>query len=403
MQRRLPVLFILITVVIDSMGIGLIFPVMPDLIREVTGRDLAHAALWGGVLSTGFAVMQFLFGPLLGNLSDRYGRRPVLLVSLAVMAADYLVMALAGSIWLLFAGRIVGGITAATHSTASAYMADISRPEEKAANFGLIGAAFGLGFILGPVLGGLLAGYGTRAPFYAAGALAAINMVFGWTVLRETVSDAIRRPFELRRAHPFGAFRSMTSLPGMGRLLVFLFLYEFAVMVYPATWAYFTQERFDWAPGMVGLSLTVYGLASILVQAVLIRPVLRWLGEARTILAGLAFNVVAFVVLASLTNGLVALVFTPVSALGSVVTPALQALLSHRAASNQQGELQGAVSSIRSMAMILSPLVMTGVFATFTGPAAPVYLPGAAFLLCATLMVVCGLVFVARTRAPAGA
>ena len=197
---RLPLVFIMITVVIDAMGIGLIMPVMPDLLTEVQGGSLANAAIWGGILSTSFAVMQFLFGPVIGGLSDRFGRRPVLLVSLVVMALDYVVMALAGSIWLLLAGRIVGGITAATHSTANAYIADISKPEDKAANFGLIGAAFGIGFVLGPVIGGLLAEYGTRAPFYAAAVLAALNAVFGYFVLKETVTDKIHMVFT---QHPF--------------------------------------------------------------------------------------------------------------------------------------------------------------------------------------------------------
>lgn len=222
---RLPVLFIVATVVLDAMGIGLILPIMPDLIREVEGGTLAEAALWGGVLSTVFAVMQFLCSPAVGNLSDAFGRRPVLLVSLLVMTLDYLVMALAGSIWLLLAGRIVGGITAATHSTANAVMADISKPHEKAANFGLIGAGFGIGFVLGPLIGGLLGAYGTRAPFFAAAALAGLNLVFGWRVMRETVTDRTRRRFSWRRSksvrgdpadrQPAGAGRAAVGLPAL--------------------------------------------------------------------------------------------------------------------------------------------------------------------------------------------
>ncbi len=219
-KMRLPVVFILLTLMLDSMGIGLIIPVMPDLIREVTGGSLANAALWGGVMSTVFAVMQFLFGPVIGNLSDRYGRRPVLLISLAVMAADYVVMAVAGSIWLLLAGRVVGGITAATQSTASAYMADIAEPEKRAQYFGLIGAAFGIGFVIGPLVGGVLGEYGTRAPFWAAAALAAANGLLGFFVLRETVTDEIRRPFDWRRANPLGAFRALGQLPGIRRGLL---------------------------------------------------------------------------------------------------------------------------------------------------------------------------------------
>ena len=230
-NNKLPLIFILITVMIDSMGIGLIMPVMPDLIQEVRAADLGSAAVWGGVLATAFAVMQFLFGPTLGNLSDRFGRRPVLLIALLVMALDYLVMALAASIWLLLLGRIVGGITAATHSTASAYVADISAPRDKAANFGLIGAAFGLGFVIGPLMGGVLGEWGTRAPFWAAAGLAAANAVLGYFVLRETVTDSIRRPFEWARANPLGAFKSLGRFPGLGRLFAVFFLYQVAFFV----------------------------------------------------------------------------------------------------------------------------------------------------------------------------
>ncbi|MCP5036057.1 MAG: TCR/Tet family MFS transporter, partial [Rhodobacteraceae bacterium] len=243
MTRRLPVIFIFLTVVIDGMGIGVIMPVMPDLIRDVTGGNLANAAKWGGMLAASFAVMQFLFGPMLGNLSDRFGRRPVLLISLFVMSGGYLVMALAGSIWLLMAGRLVGGITSATQSTASAYMADISKPEEKAANFGLIGAGIGLGFVIGPLIGGLLGALGPRAPFYAAAALAMGNFILGALILPETVTDATRRTFSWGRANPFGAFRAIAHLPGLKRLLLLSFTYGVTFAVYPAVWSYFTQAR----------------------------------------------------------------------------------------------------------------------------------------------------------------
>ena len=285
MDKRLPITFILISVVLDSMGIGLIMPVMPDLIQEVEGAGLSDAAVWGGILATIFAAMQFIFGPTLGSLSDRFGRRPVLLISLAVMAFDYVLMAVAGTITLLIIGRILGGITAATQSTAAAYMADISEPDEKAANFGLIGAAFGVGFVLGPLMGGLLAEYGTRAPFYAAAALAAANFVFGYFVLPETVTDKIRRPFEWRRANPLGAFKHINKLPGLGRLMLITFVYAIAFFVYPGVWAYFGAEQFGWGPGMIGLSLGVFGIGIAVVQGVLMRPILRWLGERNAVIA----------------------------------------------------------------------------------------------------------------------
>lgn len=395
---RLPVLFILITVMIDAMGIGLILPVMPDLIRETTGGTLAQAAVWGGILSTAFAAMQFLFGPILGALSDRFGRRPVLLVSLVVMAADYVVMALAGSIWLLLAGRIVGGITAATHSTASAYMADISAPEDKARNFGLIGAAFGLGFVLGPVMGGLLAEWGTRAPFVAAALLALANAAFGWLVLRETVTERIRRPFAWRRANPFGAIRAVSHLSGVGALIWVYFLYHFATVVYPAIWAYFTAARFGWSPGLIGLSLAVYGLSLAVAQGTLVGPAIRTFGEARTVLLGLMIQTASLVILGIIASGNLLLMLIPVTAIGAIGLPALQGILSRAVPDNAQGELQGVLNSLTSVAMILAPLVMTQTFAHFTRVDANPYLPGAPFLLSAVIMTLAAVIYVIRGR-----
>ncbi|MDP5217639.1 TCR/Tet family MFS transporter [Ruegeria sp. 2205SS24-7] len=395
---RLPLVFILTTVVIDAMGIGLIFPIMPTLILEVEGGTLGDAALWGGVLSSVFAVMQFLFGPVLGNLSDAYGRRPILLVSLIVMALDYLVMAVAGSIWLLLIGRIVGGITAATHATAAAFVADQSRPEEKATNFGLLSAAFGVGFVIGPMIGGLLAEMGTRAPFYAAALLAGLNFVLGWFVMPETVTDATRRAFTWRRANPLGAFRAMMQIPGITGLLWVYLLYSIAIYVYPAIWAYFTLARFDWSPQMIGLSLGVYGTALVLVQGGLLRYITRWFGERRTVIYGHLFEFLGFGVLAFVTSGLFALLFTPITALGAVVTPTLQAMMSKRVANDQQGELQGVMAAVQALSMVLSPLMMTSVFAAFTSQGAPVFLPGAPFLLALGLMAVGLVVFLRVPR-----
>ncbi len=396
-QRRRAITFILVTLVLDAMGIGLILPVMPDLIAEIRGADLSAAAVWGGILATTFAVMQFLFGPVIGSLSDRFGRRPVLLISLAAMCLDYLVMAVAGSIWLLFLTRVIGGITAATQSTATAFIADISAPGDKARNFGLVGAAFGVGFILGPIIGGLLAEFGLRAPFLAAAALAGANMAFGWLVLPETVTDRIRRPFEWRRANPLGAFRKMAELDGVRRLLVLFFLYEFAFIVYPAIWAYFTKARYGWEPSMVGLSLFLFGIGIAVVQGGLIRLVLARLGERGTILYGFVFNFFAFVALVLIEQGWLALAFIPLTALGAVVTPALQGRMSRIAGDDQQGELQGVIASARSMAAIVSPLVMTQMFWAFTAPAG-LWLPGAPFALSAALMVACLALFLGASR-----
>jgi len=398
---RNPLIFIVITLTIDAMGIGLILPVMPDLLREIDGGTVGQAALWGGVLATLFAVMQFLFGPTIGSLSDRFGRRPVLLVSLFILAVDYYVMALAGTIWLLLIARGVGGITSATMSTATAYISDISEPHEKAARFGLVGAAFGIGFVLGPILGGLLSEFGTRAPFYAAGTLALLNLIFGYLVLPETVTDSIRRPFKWRRANPFGAFAHVGRIPGTARLLILFFLYEFAFYVYPAIWAYFTALRFGWDPVMIGVSLGSFGIAMAVVQGGLIRLILKLLGERMTVLYGFVFNGFAFFLLAVVANPTLALVLTPLTALGAVVTPALQSMIAQKAGPDAQGEMQGVVSSVKSLAVIFSPMVMTSVFYAFTETDALVFLPGAPFVLSMVLMVVCGLVYVAGLRAPA--
>jgi DHA1 family tetracycline resistance protein-like MFS transporter len=396
---RLPLIFVIATTVIDSMGIGLILPVLPSLLREVADIPLADAALYGGVLVTAFAFMQFIFGPIIGALSDRYGRRPIMLISLLVMALDYIVMALAGAFWILLVGRMIGGVAAATQSTAYAFMADISKPEEKAARFGIIGAAFGMGFVFGPLLGGLLAEFGTRAPFYAAAALAALNLVFGYFVMPETLKDENRRPLSLARANPFGAFKNVSASPLLRRLLVLFFFYQVAFMVYPSIWAYYTEARFGWEPRMIGLSLAAFGIAMAIVQGGLIRYILRWLGDRGTILYGLAFNFFAFIILAFVESGFLAIIFIPLTALGAVVTPAVQGMMSRATSDNSQGELQGVLSSTSALATIISPLIMTQIFAAFAREDAAYFLPGAPFLLSMVLMVLCAVVFLATPRA----
>ncbi|MEM7632076.1 MAG: TCR/Tet family MFS transporter [Pseudomonadota bacterium] len=395
---RLTLGFILTTLVIDSMGIGLILPVMPALLREIGDIPLSEAAIWGGALTAAYAVMQFFFSPIVGALSDRFGRRPVLLVSLFVMAFDYLVMAVAQTFWLLFLARIIAGITAATQSAATAAIADISKPEEKAARFGLVGAAFGVGFVLGPMIGGILGEYGTRAPFYAAAALATLNMILGFFVMPETVTDKTRRPLTLARTNPFGAFANVSLNPALRRPLVLFFLYQVAFFVYPSVWAYFTTARFGWSEGMIGASLAAFGVAMALVQGGLIRVILRVLGERGTVIYGLIFNTFAFLVLAFVSNGTLALLFTPITALGAVVTPAIQGIMSRQTADDSQGELQGVLASAGAVATIISPLLMTYVFARFTEEDAAYFLPGAPFLVSMSLMLVCMAVFLAPAR-----
>ncbi len=398
MQRNLPLIFILVTITLDAIGIGLIFPVMPGLLEQVTGGSLAQAAVWGGALSASFAIMQFLFGPIMGSLSDRYGRRPVLLISVGFMALGYLVMAIASSIWLLLAARLVTGITAATNSTAAAYIADITPPENRGARFGLIGACFGVGFVLGPLIGGLVAVIDIRAPFYAAAALALANLIFGALILPETVTDATRRPFSLGRANPLGALMAVTRLPQLRLpLLVFLIL-GIAMNVYPAVWAYFGQARFGWSTTMVGISLAVYGICFAVGQALLVGPLIRRFGEQRAAYLGMWVDVVTLTALGLVTFGPLALAITPITALGGVVTPALQALISRDIAPDAQGEVQGVLSSLNAIAMITAPLIMTSTFAAFTAPGAAIFAPGAPFLLAALLMLVC-VTLMSRVRA----
>ena len=388
MPSRLPLYFILITVVLDAMGIGLIMPVMPDLIREVQHVEISDAAVWGGIMAATFAVMQFVFSPILGGLSDRVGRRPVLLISMGALALDYVIMALAGSIWWLLAGRVLGGITSATHSTANAYMADITRPDERAARFGLLSAAFGVGFVLGPMLGGLLAGLDTRAPFWVAAGLAAGNFALGLMVLPESLPKWKRRAFDWRRANPLGGLAQIGQLPGLGWMLLMLFFYTVSGYVYPAIWAYFTQAAFGWDSRLVGLSLTLYGLSMVVVQAGLVRPVMARLGEVRVILWALVLDVLVLGVFAVAGQGWMVWVLTPIAALGSIATPAIAGYMSRRASDDQQGELQGVMASVNALSIIVAPLAMTQVFFWFTREGAAVQFPGAPFVLALVLMVV---------------
>lgn len=388
-RQNLALAFILITVTLDAIGIGLIFPVMPDLIESVTGGTLSQAAVWGGLLATSFAVMQFLFGPIIGSLSDRFGRRPILLLSLLIMSLDYLVMAIAPTIWLLLAARIVAGIAAATYSTATAYIADITPPEKRGARFGLIGACFGVGFVAGPLIGGLLAAIDLHAPFYAAAALALANLIFGYFVLPETVTDATRRPFSLARANPLGALRAVSRLPGVRRVLICFLILGIAMNVYPSIWAYYGQARFGWDSTMVGISLAIYGISFAVGQAVLVGPLIKRFGEHRAVHFGMWVDVTTLFALGIVTSGLGALLIVPVTALGGVVTPALQSLASRAAPADAQGELQGVLASLNAIAMITSPLIMTTTFSAFTSPGAPVFSPGAPFLLASVLMLLC--------------
>ena len=403
MNKRLAFTFIIITLTIDAMGIGLIIPVMPDLLQQIEGGDLGNAAIWGGILATVFAVMQFIFGPTIGSLSDRFGRRPVLLVSLVIIAVDFIVMGLAHSIWLLVFTRIIGGIAAATQATAAAFISDISTPENRSANFGILGATFGVGFVLGPLMGGLLGEVGLRVPFFAAAALATLNLILGYFVLPETVTDQTRRPFDIKRANPLGALTQIRLIPGLSRFLLVFFLYEFAFYVYPAVWVYYAKAQFGWDSGMLGVSLASFGISVAVVEGILIRRILPWLGERRTIVLGFIFSIGIFVVLGFLTSGFWALLLAPISALGSVVIPAMRGIFANKAEANQQGEIQGIVSSTQSLAVIFAPLVLTYVFYASTRPDGPIFLPGAPFLLAAATVGLTLTLFVTRPKGSIGA
>jgi DHA1 family tetracycline resistance protein-like MFS transporter len=390
---RLPIVFLLATVTLNSMGIGLIIPVMPDLIREVSGQSLSNAALIGGVLSTVYAAMQFLFSPFLGRLSDAYGRRPVLLGTLAIMVVDYVVLALANSLWMLLLARVVGGFASATQATASAAIADLSEPGQRARGFGLIGAAFGMGFVLGPVLGGFLGEFGSRAPFWAAAILCGAGSLLGMIVFPETLKPENRSVLTWRGVNPFGAFRALGRLPGVGRALVVYFLYNVAFGVYPAIWSFYGQAQFDWSPAMVGFSLGAFGVSFAVVQGGLIGVILGQLGERGTVVFGLCFSGLAFVLLGFVTSGTLALILTPLAALGGAYAPAQQAIMSRSLGPDEQGALQGVLSSTVAVSMMISPLLMSKVFSIYTAPEKLPQFPGAPFLVALFLTLIAVLLF----------
>jgi DHA1 family tetracycline resistance protein-like MFS transporter len=372
--------FIFVTVLIDFIGFGIIIPVLPKLIALLIHGDLSQAARYGGGLLAAYAIMQFLFAPVLGNLSDRYGRRPVLLFSLFGFGIDYLFLAFAPTIGWLFVGRVVAGITGASFTTASAYIADISTPEKRAQNFGVLGAAFGLGFIIGPALGGQLGILGPRVPFIASAILTLLNWLYGYFVLPESLPKELRRPFQWKRANPVGSLVQLNKYPAVAGLIMSLVLIYIAVHAVQSTWAYYNMKKFDWNEKWVGYSLAFVGVMIAIVQAGLIRVIIPRLGQARSLYTGLFLYSIGMLLFGLATQGWMMFAFTVVYCMGGIAGPALQGIISSHVPPNEQGELQGALTSLMSITTIFGPLLMTGLFAYFTSPRSPIYFPGAPFI-----------------------
>lgn len=378
--------FIFITLLIDVIGFGIIIPVMPGLISKLNNVDISTAAKYGSYLTVAYSVTQFVFAPILGNLSDKYGRRTVLLCSLFGFGIDYIFMALAPTYAWLFIGRIIAGITGSSFTTAAAYIADISNVENRAKNFGMLGAAFGMGFIIGPLLGGLLSGLGQRAPFYAAATLALFNWAYGFFILPESLKKENRREFEWKRANPAGSLMSLMKFPSVVPLIISILLLYIAAHAIMSNWSYFTIHRFSWSESMVGLSLAVVGVLVALVQAGLTRVINPKIGSERSLYYGLACYSVGMLLFGLATQSWMMFAFLVPYCLGGIAQPALQAVMAGRVPPNAQGELQGAITSTMSLAAIIGPFVMNNLFFYFTHSDAPVYLPGAPFYLGAILM-----------------
>lgn len=391
--------FVIVSVTLDMLGFGLIVPVMPDLIKELTGLEGADAVAWGGALTATYALMNFIAMPTIGGLSDRFGRRPVLLASIGTLAIDFMIMGLAPNIWLLFLGRALSGISSATISTANAYIADTTEPEQRGRAFGMIGAAFGIGFILGPVLGGVLALIDLRAPFFAAAAFAFLNFLYGVFVLPESLKPENRRRFELSRANPFGAFRHFSKLPKLVWFILAIGIMTFSSSVFPSTWNWHGEIRYDWGPLEIAISLALVGLGASVVQFALTGPIIKRFGPVRTAQIGITINTFALVALAFALAPWMIYVIIPVTALGAITTPAMNTITSNLTPDNAQGELHGATASLNALAIVISPLLMTQVLHIFSAGDAPIYFPGAAFLLAALLMALALVPFLAGVRA----
>ena len=385
MKLNGPLLFILATLMIDAIGVGIVFPILPDLMDRVGASSTAEGALWGGIMMSAYAAAMFLFGPIVGSLSDAYGRKPVLIAALAALTVDYVIMAVAETYWLLLAGRVLAGMAGATYITATAYIADIAKPEDRAAGFGMIGAAFGIGFVLGPAIGGLASGWHITAPFWIAALLSGLNVAFGIFVLPESLKPENRRAFGRRDLNPFGTMARAFAMPGLAIPLICTFVFEFANMVYPTLWAFWGREVFGWDGVMIGLTLSGYGVLIAVVQAGVLPRMTRRLGDYHTLLFASLCAVIGMLGFGFASTAWVVAVFLPIAALSDMTPPLLSAFAANRVGEDQQGLVQGVIAALSSVAAVVSPLVMTGAFERFSS--ADTYLPGAPFLLGAVLIV----------------
>ena len=393
------VTFVIITVFLDMVGFGMIMPVLPHLIEDVGQMTLAQATIIGGWMYFAFAATQFLFSPLMGNLSDRFGRRPLLLLAVFGLGVDYIFSALAPTLLWLFVGRAIAGFCGSSHVIANAYIADVTTPENRAKAFGLIGAAFGLGFVAGPAVGGLLGEIGPRVPFWAAAAVSLLNFVYGWFVLPETLTPEKRRPFAVRRANPFGTLKVFRTYPSVLPLCAVLFLYMFASSVYPAVWPFWGPAKFGWSTGMVGLSLAAFGAITAICQGTLTGPaVARW-GEVRVCLIGLVAAVVGLLGYGVATGMVMVVLFMLVHAPEGFVNPMLTAIMSRAVPEDAQGELQGGLSSVMNLAMLGGTVFFAQVFGYFLSPGAPVQSPDVAYFIAAAVICVPLLLFLTYARA----
>jgi DHA1 family tetracycline resistance protein-like MFS transporter len=386
--------FIFVTLLIDVIGFGIIIPVLPKLIEHLIHGNISEAAPYAGLLALAYSLMQFFFSPIIGNLSDRFGRRPVLLSSLFGFGIDYLFLAFAPSIGWLFVGRVIAGITGASFTTASAYIADVSEPEKRAANFGMVGVAFGVGFILGPVIGGILGKYNVQYPFLASAGLAFLNVIYGYFVLPESLSKENRRPLDWKRCSPWGSLIQLSKYKAVFGLAVSLFLVYFAVQAVQSVWTFYTIKKFNWNEAVIGYSLGVVGLLVAIVQGGLIRIILPKLGQKNSIWVGLLLYSIGLVLFAFATEGWMMFAILIPYCLGGIAGPALQGYMSNSVPANEQGELQGGLTSLASLSAIFGPLLMTWAFYFFTKPGAPFQFPGAPFAIGAVLMLLSALLAV---------